>query len=103
VSRGATPDRGAITCKEGDVEINSDNWYEHVNENGFQFLAFQPTSTNVYGNQDMVILTFADDEAGAGVQLALTHRSFREFLTAVAKARETFEAKQEEFGGEEEE
>jgi hypothetical protein len=51
----------------------------------------------------MVIITFADDEAGAGVQVALTHRSFREFLTAVAMARETFEAKQEEFGGEEEE
>jgi hypothetical protein len=57
----------------------------------------------VYSDQDMVIITFVDDHAGAGVQLVLTNQCFREFLTAFAKARETFEAKQEEFGGEEEE
>jgi hypothetical protein len=76
----------------GDVEINSDNWYEHITQDRFRFVPFQRTSTNVYGDQDMVIIALVADHAG--VQFALTNRSFREFLTA--------EAKREGFGGEEE-
>jgi hypothetical protein len=56
-----------------ELEIDSENWFGHENEHGFRFIAFQPTSTQVFGNQDGVVLTFADDDAGIGFQLWLSH------------------------------
>lgn len=82
-------------------EITSDNWHAHENEHGFKFIGFQPTSSNIHANQDCVVMTFADDEAGMGVQIVMSHASYRSFLLTLAKSRETIEAKQEEHGQEE--
>jgi hypothetical protein len=78
------------------IEIDSKNWHCHENEHGFSFVGFQPTSTHIHANQDCVVLIFADDDAGLGVQLLMSHASYRDFMMAVAKSRETIEAKQEE-------
>jgi hypothetical protein len=71
------------------------NWHEHSTRNGFRWLGFQPTSTEVYANPDAVVLQFADDDAGAGVQIALAHQSFRDYMLTLATARENIEAKQD--------
>jgi len=62
----------------------------------------QPTSTNIHANRDVVVITFADDHAGAGLQIAMTHQSFKDYLLSLAKTRETIEAKQDEYGDQEE-
>lgn len=80
------------------LEIASDNWHAHENDHGFKFIGFQPTSSNIHANQDCVVIVFADDEAGMGVQIAMSHASYRSFLLTIAKSRETIEAKQEEHG-----
>lgn len=82
-------------------EITSENWQAHENEHGFKFIGFQPTSSNIHANQDSVVMVFADDEAGMGVQIVMSHASYRSFLLTIAKSRETIEAKQEEHGHEE--
>ncbi len=82
------------------MKVNNPNWYEHQNEDGFRWQAFQPTKTQVHANQDCVILQFGDENAGAGMQLYMTHESFQECLILLVKARETIEAKREMFGKE---
>jgi hypothetical protein len=83
------------------MKVNSPNWHEHSNENGYKFLAFRPTSSSVDGNQDGVVLFFGDDQAGAGIQLWMSHQNFRGYVMALVKAREIFEAKLHEHGQEE--
>jgi hypothetical protein len=78
------------------MNVDSENWIEHENKHGFRWLGFQPTSTTVHANQDCVCLCFADEEAGAGVQIVMSHQSFREYMLTLAKGRETIEAKQDE-------
>jgi hypothetical protein len=92
-----------VFFKEGNVKVDSPNWHEHTNDHGFRFMGMQPTSTNIHANPHAVVITFADDEAGAGLQIAMTHQSFKDYLLSLAKIRETIEAKQEEYGDEEEE
>lgn len=82
-------------------EIASDNWHAHENDHGLNFIGFQPTSSNIHANQDCVVLVFADDDAGMGVQIVMSHASYQNFLLTIAKSRETIVAKQEEHGQEE--
>jgi hypothetical protein len=84
------------------VKVKSPNWHEHTSHHGYRFLGIQPTSTDIHGNQDSVVLTFRDNQADAGLQVCMIHQSFRELATAIAKARETFEAKEEDYRQEEE-
>jgi hypothetical protein len=77
-------------------EIDSDNWHAHENDHGFRFIGFQPTATKSHANQDCVCLTFTDEDAGVGVQLVMSHASYRDFMLTVAKSRESIEFKQEE-------
>ena len=78
------------------MKVNSENWIEHENEYGVRWLRFQPTQTTVHANQDCVCLCFADEKAVAGLQIVMSHQSFREYMLTLAKARETIEAKQDE-------
>lgn len=82
-------------------EIASENWHAHENDHGFKFIGFQPTSSNIHANQDCVVMVFADDEAGMGVQIVMSHASYRSFLLTIVKSRKTVEAKQDEHGKEE--
>jgi hypothetical protein len=85
------------------LEIESENWHAHEKDHGYRFIGFQPTSTNIHANPHCVVLTFGDDDAGIGVQVCLTHQSWQEYLMALAKARETTEAKREYEEGDHEE
>jgi hypothetical protein len=50
-------------------EIESENWHAHENDHGYHFIGFQPTSTTIHANPHCVVLTFADDDAGMGIQI----------------------------------
>jgi hypothetical protein len=89
--------------KEGNVKVDSLNWHEHTNGHGFLCMGMQPTRTNIHANPHAVVITFADDEAGSGLQIVMTYESFKDYLLSLAKIRETIEAKLEEYGDEEEE
>jgi hypothetical protein len=89
--------------KERNVKVDSPNWHEHINDHGFRFMGMQPTSTNTHTSQDAVVITFPDDHPGAGLQSIMTYESFKDYLLSLAKIRETIEARQEEYGDEEEE
>jgi hypothetical protein len=78
------------------MEVDSPNWHEYENAQGFRWLAMQPTEVKVHVNESLVVVQFADDQARAGLQTVMSHRAFREFVMTVAKARETLEAKLEE-------
>jgi len=70
------------------------NWFQHVNDNGYRFMGFQPKCSTIHANEHAVILAFGDDHSGAGRTFFLTHRSFKDFILSLATVHVSIEAKQ---------
>jgi hypothetical protein len=78
------------------ISKQNQRWYERDNEHGFWLLGLNPSGTQISAYQDAVVLRFYDDDGHAGIEIPLTHASFKDFLAYVVHAREAIEAKQQE-------
>jgi hypothetical protein len=75
-------------------------WHEHLTADGYLLLGFRPHDIDFCANQDGVRINFLDGQNSAGTQVVLSHEQFAVFSAAVAKVRETAEAKRQEEGEE---